>query len=52
MTYRERLKLEYPECVSDKFEGGCEACPDYHGYEEYTSCCPNCEYCWNRECDK
>lgn len=52
MTYKEKLMKESPENVRDLFAGGCVGCPDDYGYEEYTPCFCDCEYCWNRECDK
>ena len=50
MTYKERLREEYPELVSGAFEGGCKGCPYHYGYEnEESDVCPNCYACWNRE---
>lgn len=58
MTFRERLRLEHPDCVGDIYTGGCSGCPKTYGYEaqrvcpwEY-SCQENpiiCKVCWNRE---
>ena len=59
MTFREKLKTQYPEAISDKYLGGCLACPYHYGYEaEYTEDFKDeycrvrrCEDCWNRECE-
>ena len=32
MTYREKLKQEHPENVSDIYAGGCKGCPKTYGY--------------------
>lgn len=59
MKYIERLKVEHPEFISDKFIGGCEGCPEDYGYEPYSNTCPSgseqlsveeaCRRCWRRE---
>ena len=28
MTYREKLKQEFPQFVGDQYAGGCNGCPD------------------------
>lgn len=51
MTFKEKLKIEHPDCVDDCL------CPDDYGYEDYDSSIKNClsnggngcTYCWNRE---
>ena len=58
MKYIERLKVEHPEFISDKFIGGCEGCPEDYGYEPYRNACPSgseclsveeaCRRCWER----
>lgn len=51
MTYKERLKLEYPDCVGNNYDGGCKGCPRDYGYEPFNSQCDaDCENCWDREC--
>lgn len=59
MKYIERLKVEHPEFISDKFIRGCEGCPEDYGYEPYSNTCPSgseqlsveeaCRRCWRRE---
>ena len=57
MTFKEKLMLEHPECVREKFTGGCEGCPCDYGYESGRPdiCTPEpcthdrCAKCWNRE---
>lgn len=56
MTCREKLKIEHPEAVSDRFLGGCEGCPSVYGYLPDPQDCYNytrnemhCTKCWNRE---
>lgn len=57
MTCRERLKIEHPECIDTKCEGGCLGCPSAYGYltdPPYCSetCSVNsdiCTKCWDRE---
>lgn len=51
MTYKELLWLEHPECVDDKYAGGCSNCPYSYGYDDFecgNSIC-DCTKCWNRE---
>lgn len=58
MTFREKLKKERPEEVSDCWQGGCCACPKSYGYELHTEapCRANggrtseaiCRACWDR----
>lgn len=52
MTFKEKLSIEHPEEISDRFISGCRACPYVYGYEEpTTTICSSitCEECWNRE---
>ena len=50
MTFRERLQMEHPKKVGEKYDGGCEGCPEDYGYEKIRYECSNeCEECWNRE---
>lgn len=51
MTALEKLKIEHPECVDDKFRGGAEHCPGYFGYLPNPESCAghSCDECWNRE---
>lgn len=50
MTFKERLMIEHPELVGDRFYGGCYTCPNAFGYEEDSeqNCTVNggkgCEY--------
>lgn len=62
MTYREKLKMEHPECIGTEFKGGCKRCPFCYGYEPDKSQCPcqevgynplvnpgsGCTRCWDR----
>lgn len=52
MTFRKKLAIDHPECVSDRYEGGCSGCPSDYGYEPYKEDCSNdsdCKACWDRE---
>lgn len=50
MTFKEKLKQEYPERVDEKFQGGCDGCPHEYGYETRWKCDGvSCFNCWNRE---
>ena len=61
MTFKEKLKKEYPDRINNLVKGGCLACPEDYGYEAYEEkheYCSNpengfpwsdCEKCWNRE---
>ena len=50
MTFKEKLRKEYPENVSGAFDGGCKGCPHDYGFEDSEpDICPNCYACWNRE---
>lgn len=53
MTCREKLALEHPDRVSDKYRGGCCGCPSGVGYLEDppTVWCNSgmCDLCWDRE---
>lgn len=60
MTFKEKLKLAYPNKVDPIFSGGCSGCPDSYGYEECSNFCrlngigvkrpsnERCTACWNR----
>lgn len=57
MTYREKMQLERPEAISDKFAGGVLACPGtYFPGEPHVDSCGKwndrgrpCLDCWNTE---
>lgn len=54
MTCREKLKLEYPDCVGEIFAGGCDGCPRDYGYLALPNYCiggdeEGCTKCWDRE---
>lgn len=55
MTCREKLAKEHPECISDKYAGGCLFCPAIFEYLGKPSYCPGysdeekCTMCWDRE---
>lgn len=54
ITFRDMLKKEHPECVDERFKGGCKGCPYDYGYETKKSAsirCGNmdCRKCWDRE---
>ena len=60
MTFKEKLKQEYPENVIEECEGACYMCPYSYEYEAKTKSQENCkrnggkgcEYCWNREMEE
>lgn len=54
MTYKERLSIEYPECINDIYIGGCCGCPGEYNYslKSHDNCGmepndENCKKCWN-----
>ena len=55
ITFRDMLKKEHPEYVSEHFTGGCLGCPSTHGYSNMNvlTCGTNneesCRKCWDRE---
>lgn len=57
MTFKEKLEMEHPDRVDERYQGGCYLCPNNYGYENYDSSTKNClkkggkgcSYCWNRE---
>ena len=59
MTCREKLKIEHPIFVNDKYTGGCRGCPGEYGYLPgfvYGESCEigeineiNCARCWDQE---
>lgn len=59
MTFKEKLKLEHPECINPHSAGGCKGCPCTYGYEDASDAhCTRttrdisderCTACWNRE---
>ena len=61
MTFKEKLKKEYPDKINNRVKGGCRGCPHDYGYEIYEEkheyCFfpknkepgANCKACWNRE---
>lgn len=55
MTCREKLEIEYPDCVGSGYIAGCAGCPHHYGYVEPLEGCngnkslnKNCHDCWNR----
>lgn len=60
MTYKEKLKMDCPGDVSEKYTGGCYDCPHRHGYctKAETLCADvddgvhssrtRCTKCWNQ----
>ena len=58
MTFREKLRMEHPDLVNDRWTGGCYRCPHDYGYlEKDIELCVNsnihvettCKKCWDRE---
>ena len=57
MTCREKLKMEHPEYINEKWEGGCFRCPSSYKYLPNPDYCANpdrchednCKRCWDRE---
>ena len=54
ITFRDMLKKEHPEYVSEDYVGGCHGCPTWYGYSDEI--CENSDYteeacrkCWDRE---
>lgn len=50
MTCREKLKIEHPILVNDKYTGGCNGCPHHYGYlPKCKGCTISCYECWDQE---
>lgn len=51
MTCRDKLTIEHPSMVDDKWPGGCKACPHTYGYLDAPKNCAyiSCRDCWDRE---
>ena len=55
MTCREKLQIEHPECIGEKYIAGCFDCPHNYGYLPEPAYCPllpddrSCTECWDRE---
>lgn len=55
MTCRQKLAIEHPDEVGEKFRGGCLGCPECHGYLNNPPYCDKgrddeiCARCWDRE---
>ena len=52
MTLREKLEIEHPECVDEKFNGGCKDCPSMYGYCSRESDMCDCKTCNDELCRK
>ena len=56
ITCREKLELEHPECINEKWHGGCKDCPHQYGYKKVEEClcdsktCTDelCRHCWDQ----
>jgi hypothetical protein len=61
MTYREKLEIEYPDCIDEACDGGCSSCPHEYDYckkgdtlcaeEPLAKVKPNeekCRKCWDQ----
>ena len=50
MTFKEKLQMEHPEKVNERFGGGWLECPDTYGYGNMEGKCTfDCKSCWDRE---
>lgn len=57
MTAREKLAMEHPNDINNRFCGGCRGCPDNYGYLKRPAGCTfdrigseeKCSDCWDRE---
>ncbi|ANU74406.1 hypothetical protein [Blautia pseudococcoides] len=60
MTFKEKLQQEHPVLVNEKWQGGCNGCPETYGYEAESDCLALddvtdedrerlCAECWDRE---
>lgn len=57
MTLREKLQIEHPECIDEKWHGGCKDCPHHYGYKDMKECeCDSktvneeiCRKCWDQK---
>lgn len=59
MTCREKLEIEHPKNVDDKYIGGCVGCPHTYGYAKEPEWCKRdcveyeyCRKCWDREAEE
>jgi hypothetical protein len=58
MTFRDRIKLEHPEKVNKRYDGGVAGCPYQYNYEGFSMAFANCMLedkcveCWDREMAK
>lgn len=50
MTCREKLKIEYPKYIDERYSGGCNGCPHDYGYLPMPDRCSEttCTECWDR----
>lgn len=61
MTFREKLKEDWPDHVDPRYKAGCQGCPKSYDYEKDYHCADKmtgftippseaeCRACWNRE---
>lgn len=53
MTFKDKLKEEYPDRYKRLSDGLPVGCPTAYGYEAHCMGCPvsdiSCQECWNRE---
>lgn len=51
MTCREKLAIEHPDRIGNKWAGGCLGCPSGYGYMSTPDFCniEECNKCWDRE---
>lgn len=52
ITCREKLELDHPEFIDEKWNGGCKDCPHTYGYKKMDECVCDCKTCDNDICTK
>lgn len=52
ITCREKLELDHPEFIDEKWDGGCKDCPSMYGYCKQESDLCDCKTCDNDICTK
>lgn len=52
ITCREKLAIDHPEFIDEKWNGGCKDCPSMYGYCKQESDLCDCKTCNNDICTK
>ena len=52
ITCREKLEIDHPEFIDEKWNGGCKDCPHTYGYKKMDDCACDCKTCDNDICTR